>query len=203
MSSTPISRSITVAAHTLAAPAKRRRLAALLVALAVAVAVLATPRFASAAGADPFSAHHQQRTAQTARNYAKAMLHLLNKERTAHHLRKLTMNSKLILSAHRHNLAMAKANEMSHQVKGEKFFADRISAAHYKWLSAGENIGWNSEQTQSGLNYLEREMYHEKAPDNGHRLNILDKHFRNVGIDVYFDKKHDKMWFTQDFGQPA
>ena len=198
--STPTSRSVALVAASTATPAARRRLLGLLVALAVALAVLATPRFAPAAGADPFAANHTEKTAQ---NYARAMLHLLNKERAAHHLRKLTMNKKLILSAHRHNLAMAKANEMSHQVKGEKFFADRISAAHYKWLSAGENIGWNSEQTQSGLNYLEREMYHEKAPDNGHRLNILDKHFRNIGIDVYFDKKHHKMWFTQDFGQPA
>jgi uncharacterized protein YkwD len=201
--STPNPRSLAVAADTLTTIAKRRRLVTLLVALAVALAVLATPRLSSPAGADPFSAHHQALTAKAAKNYARAMLHLLNKERTAHHLHKLTMNNKLILSAHRHNLAMAKANEMSHQVKGEKFFADRISAAHYKWLSAGENIGWNSEQTRDGLNYLEREMYHEKAPDNGHRLNILDKHFRNVGIDVYFDKKHHKMWFTQDFGQPA
>jgi uncharacterized protein YkwD len=131
------------------------------------------------------------------------MLKVLNQERIAHHLRPLTMNSKLILSAHRHNLAMAKADEMSHQVKGEKFFADRITAAHYNWMSAGENIGWNSQMTRPGLRYLEREMYHEKAPDNGHRLNILDHSFRNVGIDVYFDKAHNKMWFTQDFGQPA
>jgi uncharacterized protein YkwD len=202
--STPNPRSVAVAGDTLIPSPAKRRLLTVLLALAVAVAVLATPRFSAPAGADPFHAHSAQaHSLRTAKHYARAMLHLLNKERAAHHLHKLTMNNKLILSAHRHNLAMAKANEMSHQVKGEKFFADRISAAHYKWLSAGENIGWNSEQTKSGLNYLEREMYHEKAPNNGHRLNILDKHFRNVGIDVYFDKKHNKMWFTQDFGQPA
>ena len=68
-------------------------------------------------------------------------------------------------------------------------------------MSAGENIGWNSDQTLSGVRYLEREMYREKAPENGHRLNILDHSFRDVGIDVYFDKTHNKMWFTQDFGQ--
>ena len=57
--------------------------------------------------------------------------------------------------------------------------------------------------TRPGLRYLQAEMFHEKAPNNGHRLNILDRSFRNVGIDVYFDHKHHKMWFTQDFGQPA
>ena len=179
-------------------PSARRRLLALLVTLALALAVLATPRFTPAADAKA-----PKLTAASARSYARSMLRLLNAERSAHHLRPLTMNTKLITSAHRHNLNMAKRDEMSHQLPGERFFSARISAAHYRWLSAGENIGWNSQMTVTGLRYLEREMYHEKAPNNGHRLNILNRSFRNVGIDVYFDTKHHKMWFTQDFGQPA
>jgi uncharacterized protein YkwD len=166
--------------------------------LAAVIGIFAAPLFTSAA-----SAHTVTHTKSGAQVFAKSMLHLLNEERAAHHLPALTMNQKLITSAHRHNVAMAKADEMSHQCKGEKFFADRITAAGYDWMSAGENIGWNSDQTRSGLRYLEREMYHEKAPDNGHRLNILDHSFRDVGIDVYFDKTNNKMWFTQDFGQPA
>ena len=194
MSSSPI----TAAATEFVAPSARRRLLGLLVAAVVALAVFAAPQLDS-----PASAHTLSHTAHSAKIFARTMLKLLNRERAAHHLRALTMNSDLVTSAHRHNLAMAKADEMSHQCKGEKFFADRISAAGYNWMSAGENIGWNSNMNRPGLRYLEREMYHEKAPDNGHRLNILDHSFRNVGIDVYFDKRHDKMWFTQDFGQPA
>jgi uncharacterized protein YkwD len=194
MSSSPI----TVAAAEFIAPTARRRLLGLLVAVIVALAVFAAPQLSSSA-----SARALPHTARSEKIFARSMLKLLNAERAGHHLRALTMNSKLITSAHRHNLAMAKADEMSHQCKGEKFFADRISAAHYNWMSAGENIGWNSNMNLTGLRYLERQMYHEKAPDNGHRLNILDHSFRNVGIDVYFDKTHNKMWFTQDFGQPA
>ena len=70
------------------------------------------------------------------------------------------------------------------------------------WTQAGTQIAFSAKE-RVGMVYLEREMYREKAPDNGHRLNILDHSFRNVGIDVYFDKTHNKMWFTQDFGQPA
>jgi uncharacterized protein YkwD len=176
----------------------RNRILALLLALAVAVAVMAAPQFTTSA-----SARTLPHTPASARIFAKSMLQLLNRERRTHHLRPLKMDQKLVNSAHSHNLAMAKADLMSHQVPGEAFFADRITAAHYNWMAAGENIGWNSDQSRPGLRALERDMYNEKAPDNGHRLNILDRSFRNVGIDVYFDKSNHKMWFTQDFGQPA
>jgi uncharacterized protein YkwD len=181
-----------------AAPVRRNRFVSSVVTLAVALAVVAAPQFTGSASAS-VAAHK----APTASSLAHSMLTLLNSERQAHSLGALHMNTKLITSAHRHNLAMAKADVMSHQCKGEKFFADRITAAHYNWMSAGENIGWNSNMNLTGLRYLEREMYREKAPDNGHRLNILDHSFRDVGIDVYFDKTNNKMWFTQDFGQPA
>jgi uncharacterized protein YkwD len=46
-------------------------------------------------------------------------------------------------------------------------------------------------------------MFRERPPNDGHRLNILSRTFRNVGIDVYFDNAHHKMWFTQDFGRQA
>ena len=197
MSSSPVTAS-TAAVAEATAPASRNRIFALIAALAVVVAVMVAPQFTSAA-----SAHALPKTPASARIFAKSMLRLLNQERKANHLKPLVMSSKLIASAHQHNLAMAKADLMSHQVPGEAFFADRITAAHYNWMAAGENIGWNSAMNRPGLRSLERDMYNEKAPDNGHRLNILDRSFKNVGIDVYFDKTNGKMWFTQDFGQPA
>lgn len=174
----------------------RTRLIAAVIGVGVALALLVTPALTPPASAAPL-------TATTAKRFAASMLTLLNAERRAHRLRALTMNAKLIKSAHGHNLAMARANELSHQLPGERFFANRITRAGYHWRSAGENIGWNSRETSSGLNQLERLMYNEKAPNNGHRLNILNRSFRQVGIDVYFDARHHKMWFTQDFAQPA
>ena len=130
------------------------------------------------------------------------MLVLLNQERHAHNLRPLAMDSRLRLSAHRHNLRMAKADEMSHQLPNEPYFGRRISNTGYRWTAAGENIGWNGLLTKSGVLALERLMYHEVAPNDGHRRNILSTGYRQVGIDVYYDAKHHKLWFTQDFAAP-
>lgn len=145
----------------------------------------------------------QPSPAELGSSYAQNLLQMLNDERKANGLPALTMNADLIKSAHGHNLNMAAANEMSHQLPGEPYFADRIQNAGYKYWYAGENIGWNSVQTLDGVRQLETIMYNEKAPDNGHRLNILSKNYTNVGIDVYFDNANGKVWLTEDFGKPA
>lgn len=131
---------------------------------------------------------------------AYAVLDLLNSERRDHGLAPLRMNSQLISSAHAHNLAMARHNQMSHQLPGEAPFTSRISSAGYRWSSAGENVGWNSQMTTSAALTLERIMYNEKPPNDGHRQNILSKSYRDVGIDIYLDTTHHKLWLTQDFG---
>jgi uncharacterized protein YkwD len=172
------------------------RLVALLVGLGVALALLVSPTAAHASTATAL-------TATNANRWAAHMLATLNAERKAHHLPAVKMNSKLVRSAHAHNADMAKKNTMSHQLPGEAFFATRITKAGYKWRAAGENIGWNSNQSDSGLQALERAMYNEKPPNDGHRVNILSSTFREIGIDVYFDKAHHKMWYTQDFGRAA
>jgi len=129
-----------------------------------------------------------------------AIFDMINAERAAHGLRPLTMSPALRLSSRRHNLHMAAYNEMSHQLPGEPNFAQREQNAGYNWSWAGENIAWNSDMSLAGVKLLERIMYNEKPPDDGHRLNILNTHFRNVGVDVYMDKTHHKVWLTTDFG---
>jgi uncharacterized protein YkwD len=47
---------------------------------------------------------------------------------------------------------------------------------------------------------LELLMYREKPPNDGHRRNILNHGFRNVGVDIYVDAAHHKLWLTTDFG---
>lgn len=131
---------------------------------------------------------------------AFAVKALINTERAVNGLAPVHMSSHLRLSARRHNLTMARYDEMSHQLPGEAWFGRRFQYAGYYWNWAGENIGWNSDTTQSGVLLLERMMYNEKAPDDGHRLNILNRHYYNVGVDVYIDKTHHKVWLTTDFG---
>jgi uncharacterized protein YkwD len=131
---------------------------------------------------------------------AHAVLAQLNSERAAHGLRALRVDSRLVSSAHTHNLAMAAHNQMSHQLPGEAWFADRILAAGYPYVYAGENVGWNSVRTVAGALQLETMMYDEKPPNDGHRQNILSTHYTQVGIDVYVDPGTGKIWLTEDFG---
>jgi uncharacterized protein YkwD len=134
------------------------------------------------------------------RHVAHAVLQVLNAERRRHGERALRLNRALCHSARRHDLAMARANRMSHQLPGEPPFTRRIAQAGYKWRTAGENVGWNALVSRRGAIELELLMYREKPPNDGHRRNILDRHFRDVGVDIFVDSAHHKVWLTTDFG---
>ncbi len=170
---------------------RSRRLAALLATGAVVAGALT-------ATAPPVSAATSTETAAAASVFA-----LLNSERAAHHLPALGWSTALVSSARRHNVAMAQANTMSHQLPGEAVFSTRISQAGVPWHSVAENIGWTTNRTSTGANGLETAMYDEKAPDDGHRQNILSTSTRYVGIDTLIDAATGKLWLTQDFTDVA
>jgi uncharacterized protein YkwD len=130
---------------------------------------------------------------------SNSVLSLMNSERAAHRLPALRMSSELITSARRHNLWMAGANTMSHQLPGEPNFATRISQAGVPWHVAAENIGWTTNRSTAGALSLETAMYNETAPNDGHRRNILSTAVHYVGIDVYLDARTGKLWLTEDF----
>jgi uncharacterized protein YkwD len=138
----------------------------------------------------------------TRSDWANAVLSELNSERAKHGLRALKMNSKPVSAAHKHNLAMAKANTLSHQLKGEAALGSRVSAAGYRWSAVGENVAYNGRRSQDGLLAVQKAMYNEKPPNDGHRKNILSKTYVDVGIDVISDSVHDKVWLVTDFGKP-
>jgi uncharacterized protein YkwD len=138
----------------------------------------------------------------TRSDWADAVLDELNAERTRHGLAALKLNSKLTSAAHAHSLAMAKANKLSHQLSGEAALGSRVSAAGYRWSAVGENVAYNSDRSQSGVLAVQKAMYNEKPPNDGHRKNILSKTYVDVGIDVINDSVHDKVWLVTDFGRP-
>jgi uncharacterized protein YkwD len=168
-----------------------------LVTLAVCLLMLAG--FATGVRPDAAAAATAVPTNQVA--IAARVLVLMNAERQLNHLPLLRSDPRLVSSAHWHNIAMAKANTMSHQVAGEAYFSARITHAGYSWHACGENIGWSSNWTVAGAESLQRTMYNEKAPYNGHRLNILSPAFRDVGVNIVIDAAHHRMWLTEDFGR--
>jgi uncharacterized protein YkwD len=185
-----------------------RGLAAVALGLATAASLLAPQTSAVAAptvsAAPAVAAAPAASSVKTADRPAweTAVLDQLNAERAAHGLKPLKRNKKLDGAAHKHNLAMAKKNTMSHQVKGEKPLGKRVTAAKYKWSTCGENIAWNSDRSEAGVLLLETMMYEEVPPNDGHRRNILSTRFTEVGVDVIEDKTHRKVWLTTDFGRP-
>lgn len=144
----------------------------------------------------------RQRALTTAESYALRVFDTLNAERHAHGLAPLALDSRLITSAHRHNVAMAKPNILAHQVPGEPDLAARIRAAGYRYSWAGENVAWTTARTAAGLVDVHTAMYTERPPYDQHRQNMLSRTYSQVGIDVYFDAAHGKAWLTEDFGRP-
>jgi uncharacterized protein YkwD len=167
--------------------------------VATTLSLIAGMLLTFAVNSSPASASTPSRA--TARSIAVALFHAINNERGRSHLPALRLNTRLTSSAHAHNLAMAHRNTMSHQLPGEASFSARIAHTGYDWSSAGENIAWNSNWTLHGACVLQRYMYAEKAPNNAHKLNITSRSFRDVGVDVYMDAAHHRMWITQDYGR--
>jgi len=164
----------------------------------VTITLCLTMLVTSAIGAGPASATTP--TVTTANQIAMKVFALLNYERYLHHLAPLHMDARLNYGAQKHNWMMAKYNTMSHQLPGEASLGARIDAQGYYWRACGENVAWNSDWTLAGAYYLEQLMYNEVAPYNGHRLNILSTTTRDIGVNVYMDAAHHKMWLSEDFG---
>lgn len=164
----------------------KRLVAAVLCVLGLTVATLAVP---SSAGA-----------LSTSSRIEVAVFKLLNQERAAHHLRAVLSSKRLKQSAAAHNAAMARVNTLSHRLPGERDLGARITHTTFPWTWAGENIGYNTDMSTNGALVLERMMYGEKPPNDGHRLNILSRLATSVGIEVLLDTRHHKLWLTVDFG---
>jgi uncharacterized protein YkwD len=140
-------------------------------------------------------------TRATAVYYAGKVLSLMNAERAAHGLPPLRMNAQLVLGAHRHNVKMAQYNALSHRLPGELSLGGRVSAAGYSWQAVGENVAYTTNWTLTGAYSIQKLMYNERAPYDAHRRIMLNSVYRDVGVDIYMDGAHHKMWLTEDFGR--
>jgi uncharacterized protein YkwD len=131
--------------------------------------------------------------------FAKAVFQAVNEARAGQHLPPLAWNQQLQQSAHRHNLAMAAADTLAHQVGDEPPLGARETAAGVQWSFAAENIGWTTARNRSGALALEASMFAEQPPADAHRRNILSTSASAIGIDVLIDASHGRLWLTEDF----
>ena len=108
----------------------------------------------------------------------RATFCLINRERTSRGIRKLRRNPRLDLASRRHARSMAARNFFEH---GN--FVGRIRSANYlrgaRGWRLGENIAWGSGVLSSPDEIVDAWMH---SP--GHRANILQRGFREIGIGI-------------------
>jgi uncharacterized protein YkwD len=147
-------------------------------------------------------------TTSTTDTAVQQVLDLINKARAQQGLSPYTLLDGLTASATQHNQVMESGCGLSHQCPGESPFGDRESANGVHWTSAGENIGTggpvaDTPQAIADMAVgLTQSMLNEKAPDDGHRRNILSSGYTHIGIAVHRDSS-GSVWLTQDFAALA
>ncbi|WP_439632281.1 CAP domain-containing protein [Gemmata sp.] len=114
-----------------------------------------------------------------------------NAERNKADLPPLKANPKLMAAARGHGDNMAKQDKLDH-VLDDKMPADRVKDAGYTYAAVGENVAWNQKDPAQ---VLEAWMNSE-----GHRANILNKEFEEIGVAVARNAKGERYW-VQVFGK--
>jgi uncharacterized protein YkwD len=157
----------------------RRYAVAALAALGLAVPAVA-PSVAAAAPCKNRNAHPAHASTATIRT---ATLCLLNRRRAANGARKLRHNQRLAAAARAHAADMVRRDYFDHTAPGGVSFVDRIMrqdyvSPHQGW-TLGENLAWGSYQLATPKSIVRSWMH---SP--GHRANILNRRFREIGIGV-------------------
>ena len=158
---------------------QRHTRALLTVLLAAGLLLIAVPaasaRGCERAGAEPTQASHRQ--------LVRATVCLLNVERRKRGMRPLRLSRRLGQAARGHSVDMARRGYFSHNSRSGASFLDRIRRAGYlrgarSWR-VGENIAWGTGSLATPRAIVRAWM---KSP--GHRANILNRSFRQIGIGI-------------------
>ena len=155
----------------------------LLAPTAAAVAALA---FSAAPASAQVSACQSSAAAPAAENLdqvERAILCLVNRERTTRGLKSLRSNGRLAQAATIHSQDMVRRSYFSHQSPGGGTLTDRIRAAGY--LSGGrsyafaENLAWGTGSLATPQSIVRSWMN-----SAGHRRNILTGRYEELGVGV-------------------
>jgi uncharacterized protein YkwD len=118
---------------------------------------------------------------------------LVNTERAKAGCAALVVDDRLTAAARAHSADMASRNYFSHTTPEGVDFATRITNSGYRWSGAGENIAKGQRTPQDVMTSW------MNSP--GHKANILNCGFKNLGVGVAADATGTLVW-TQDFASP-
>ncbi|MEW2619279.1 CAP domain-containing protein [Streptomyces sp. NPDC048106] len=116
------------------------------------------------------------------------IVQLVNAERAKAGCQPLTLNAKLTKAAQDHSADMAAHQNMSHTGSDGSDPGTRITAAGYTWSAYGENVAYG--YSTAG------EVMAGWMASPGHRANILDCGFQEIGVGL----AQPGSYWTQDFG---
>ena len=132
------------------------------------------------------------------------MIDLINVERTRAGCPHVARNEALTAAARGHSTLMAQRKELTHRFPDEADLGDRFSAAGYNWSAIGENAAPGAFSTPEIAMYGK----HDETTDftgflesPGHRANILNCAYKEVGVGVARDSDGGP-WWTQNFAVP-
>ncbi|MBO0651312.1 CAP domain-containing protein [Streptomyces triculaminicus] len=122
-------------------------------------------------------------------SHVQQVVDMVNAERARHGCSPVTVNAKLQAAAQGHSDDMAARDYYAHTSPDGRGPGDRISAAGYRWSTYGENIFKSPKDARTAMDGW------MKSP--GHRANILNCAFKEMGVGVNFSSNGP--WWTQNF----
>ncbi len=170
--------------------------AAILAAAVAAGAVAAQPKEAGAA--DTVTVTGCTGTPVTLDLPEKQMLDLHNQKRASQGLSRLCVHPALQKAAEAHSQEMIDKDYFSHNSYNGQSFSARIKSFGYNYRTVGENIAWGT-----GSRGTPDSIFNAWMNSSGHRANILNANFKEVGIGAvtgtYKSYSNATMW-TADLG---
>ncbi len=143
-----------------------------------------------------------------ANSYEQFMLELVNAERSKAGAQPLAFNGDLNESSETHSSWMISTDTFSHTGAGGSSASDRMTAAGYKFSGSwtwGENIAWISTRAPVGLADEVQQLHTMLMNSSGHRANLLNNSFREIGIGFEVGKfqNYEGAFATQNFARAA
>jgi|GEM_PF-3552522 Ca2+-binding RTX toxin-like protein len=136
-------------------------------------------------------------------NFIYRLLERTNLYRSQFGLAPLTLNAQLTAAARKHSQDMALNDFIGHQSSDGSSTDQRFKRDGYQYSFAGENVGWGYSTPEEVVDA----WFNETPPNDGHRQNILNPNYKEIGIGYYLLKNDtgSQNWhhyWTQDFGSP-
>ena len=123
------------------------------------------------------------------------MREMVNQQRTAKGLPKLSTDERLTQAAQAHACDMARKGYFSHRGVNGSTTMSRVKKLGYRACLSAENISYGWPDTGRAMQDL--------MQSSGHRANILRKQARAIGIGVVPKQGKAGPWYVQVFAAPC